>query len=415
MLKIFFGILFLMPGVLWAQAIGRPDGFASGTTGGGAGEVVRPASLADLENALCQSFQGTRCTDDRARVVVLDHLFDFTGSIRINGAATTTETGCIATACKENSPYRSQLALDVAHFCQGRTATPVVYDNAGRRPLQIGSNKSIVGWGPNAGIKGRGLRVGDGSRNVIIQNLRITDINPNVVWGGDALTLTDADGVWVDHNLFARIGRQMVVTGYGSARHITLSNNEFDGRTTDSATCDNHHYWVLLFLGANDTITLARNYIHDTSGRGPHVGGLHNSTVAAHLVNNYFENVSREGAAMPLTGTATVLMEGNYFDHVSLPVYRYPSAPGAGYAYAPFVGHSDPHAGLCRRTIGRDCVPNDQTASGAAYQPLDEQALGAFAALRGQLVQPRSLADTILSVRKGAGVGVVASSGAARR
>lgn len=404
---------------LWAQATGRPDGFAAGVTGGGQGEVVRPTSLDGLERALCQRAEGQRCTDDTPRVIVLDRLFDFRGSLQAHGSATTTEAGCLAVDCKDNPPGQGgqggrggQWALNVAHFCDGRPAAPVSYDNAGRRPLPVGSNKTLVGLGRNAGLQGRGLRIGDGNRNVIVQNLRITDINPGVVWGGDALTIDGADGVWVDHSLFARIGRQMVVTGFGSATHVTLSHNEFDGRTDHSATCDGHHYWLWLFLGAQDTITVARNYIHDTSGRGPHAGGMKNATVAAHLVNNYFENISGEGAAMPLTATARLLMEGNYFDHVTWPVYRYPHAPGPGPAFAPFARQADPRNGLCRQAIGRDCVPNDQIASGTADPPpLDAPAISAFGAWRDSLVAPESAAETARSVRRQAGVGVIGTTG----
>ncbi|CAM3881319.1 hypothetical protein [Paracidovorax anthurii] len=408
MLNIFMGLLFSISGPLWAQAIGTPDGLASGVTGGGNNApMVQPTSLVELENALCSSVQDGKCTDAEARVIVLDRTFDFTGSLLINGTPTTTATGCIAFACKANQPSQGQWGLNVANFCDGRPATQVTFDNAGRAPLQIGSNKTLVGLGHDAGIKGRGLRIGDGNGNVIIQNIRITDINPSVIWGGDALTIDDADGVWVDHNLFARIGRQMLVTGFGSARHITFSNNEFDGRTDYSATCDGRHYWLWLFLGAQDTITLARNYIHHTSGRGPHAGGLRNSTVTAHLVNNYFENISREGAAMPLTATANLLMEGNYFDHVTLPIYRYPNPPGPGYAFSPFAGQIDPRNDLCQQSIGRDCVSNDKTASGTANPPLDEPAITAFSARREWLVSPQSAAETAQSVRQGAGVGVI--------
>ncbi|MDA8444377.1 polysaccharide lyase family 1 protein [Paracidovorax valerianellae] len=405
------GVLLWPASPSWAQVAGRPEGFAAQVTGGGQAEAVRPPSLQALERALCDRFEGGRCIDQAPRVIVLDHLFDFRGSMPANGAPRTTETGCMAFACKDGAPSQGQQALNVAHFCDGRPAAQVSYDNAGRVPLQVGSNKTIVGVGGNAGIAGRGLRIGDGNHNVIVQNLRITDINPDVIWGGDALTLDGADGVWVDHNLFARIGRQMVVTGFGSATHIMLSRNEFDGRTAHSATCDGRHYWLWLFLGAQDTITVARNYVHDTSGRGPHAGGMKNATVAAHLVNNYFENIGGEGAAMPLTATARLLMEGNYFDHVSQPVYRYPRAPGPGLAFAPFAaGPGDADGGLCRRTIGRDCVPNGQTASGTAYQPLDAQAIDAFSAWRESLVVPDSFAETARTVRSQAGVGVVGAA-----
>lgn len=48
-------------------------------------------------------------------------------------------------------------------------------------------------------LRGVGLRLANGAQNVIIQNIHITELNPQYIWGGDALTLVGADRVWVDH------------------------------------------------------------------------------------------------------------------------------------------------------------------------------------------------------------------------
>lgn len=398
--------LLLLTGTAQAtQAIGKADGFAVGTTGGGNLASVHPTTPGELQAALCDRFSGSTCVDTTPRVIVLDRSFDFTGSIRIDGASRTTTVGCLASHCPSGKV--GQLGRNITGYCAGRTPTQISYDNAGIEPLQVGSNKTVLGVGRAAAIKGRGLRVGDGNGNVIIQNIAITDINPELVWGGDALTLDNAHQVWIDHDYFARIGRQMIVTGHGSAANVTLSNNEFDGRTEFSTSCDGHHYWLWLFLGQHDTITVARNFIHDTSGRGPHAGGVGNASVRAQIVNNYFKNLSDEGAAMPLTNLASLLLEGNAFDHVSLPVYRYPNSPGPGYAFAPFVGMADPRNDLCSKYLGRTCVGNGLVASGSAYQPLDEAAIADFASLRSGLVSPQPAAGVAASVPRRAGIGVI--------
>lgn len=48
-------------------------------------------------------------------------------------------------------------------------------------------------------IKGRGIRIVSGASNIIVQNIKITELNPRYVWGGDAITLNQADLVWIDH------------------------------------------------------------------------------------------------------------------------------------------------------------------------------------------------------------------------
>lgn len=42
------------------------------------------------------------------------------------------------------------------------------------------------------GLQGKGLRIINAS-NVIIQNIKITNLNPKYVWGGDAITLDKTD------------------------------------------------------------------------------------------------------------------------------------------------------------------------------------------------------------------------------
>jgi pectin lyase len=55
--------------------------------------------------------------------------------------------------------------------------------------MTIGSNKSLIGQGSKGVIKGKGVRIVSNAKNIIIQNVRFTDINPEYVWGGDAITV----------------------------------------------------------------------------------------------------------------------------------------------------------------------------------------------------------------------------------
>jgi pectate lyase len=58
--------------------------------------------------------------------------------------------------------------------CDGGQWVSCKYDNAALTPMDVGSNKSIVGVGSKGVIKGKGLRVRNGNKNVIIQNIHIT-------------------------------------------------------------------------------------------------------------------------------------------------------------------------------------------------------------------------------------------------
>ena len=376
------------------------QGLGAGTTGGAGGAVVEPDSLAALKLALCSSTDAAgACTDSTPRIVRIHGSYDYRGSLKINGAATTTETGCVVRACT-NPAMQPQKALDRVDFCAGRTPTPVTYDNAGiRQLLNVGSNKTLEGVGADALIQGTGLMIRN-AQNVIVKNLSITDINPEYVWGGDAIRLDNTDHVWLDHLKIARIGRQMLVTGYGAARHVTVSNSEFDGVTTTSASCDNHHYWLWLFLGSDDTLTLVDNYIHDTSGRGPHSGGLNNATIRAQIVNNYFKDLSREGAIMSRTDKSSLLVEGNVFDNVSRPIYIYRKQPGP--AFAPMT---EQQGVACQAVLGRACASNLVLKAQGGDQQLDGAVLAALQSSAPALVTPMPASAVQAYVLQHAGPG----------
>jgi pectin lyase len=85
-------------------------------------------------------------------------------------------------------------------------ATSVTYDEAGLDPIIVASDKTIIGSGSAGVIKGKGLRIVGGS-NIILQNIHITELNPQYVWGGDAITLEGSDMVWIDHVKVREVSR----------------------------------------------------------------------------------------------------------------------------------------------------------------------------------------------------------------
>lgn len=240
-----------------AQSVkGTAYGFASGVTGGGSAKAVTPSSAAELAKLL---------SDDTARVILIDKVYDFTGT-------TTTEAGCDKISCRANNGGQLYIG-DLSCGTSDKVAvSSITYDAAGTAPLAVGSNKSIISSNGKGVLKGKGLAITPGSSNIIIQGIEFTDINPEYVWGGDALDLQgNNDGVWVDHCKFSLTGRMFVVAHYNPSR-LTLSNNEFDGKTSTSATCNGNHYWTMMFLGDGDQVTFDRNYFHDVSGRAPKLG-----------------------------------------------------------------------------------------------------------------------------------------------
>lgn len=162
---------------------GTCEGFASSVTGGGDATPKIPADIDELKELL---------SSDEPQVIVLDKTFNFLGS-----EGTKTEMGC--------APYGTgdmcQQAIDATGtWCSSDyTSVSVTYDVAATEGIEVSSNKTILGVDDKGVLLGKGLRFTNGASNIIVQNIMISDLNPQYVWGGDALTFYGADTVWIDH------------------------------------------------------------------------------------------------------------------------------------------------------------------------------------------------------------------------
>ncbi len=334
-----------------STAAGEPAGLGRGTTGGTGGEEVTVSTPEALEKALCGSVRNGSCTDTTPRIVRVRGTIDFTG--REGGDA---RPGCFTSAQQCAAPWKTErLALldDKDTHCSGKPVFSVSFDKAGAHPLAVGSNKTLIGEGNDATLRGKGLVVAHGSGNVVIRNLTIERINPGVVFAGDGITLDGADRVWIDHNRFNRIGRQMIVTGWGRASNVTISWNDFDGSNEYSPYCNGRHYWNLLLVGDGDTITFANNRVRHFSGRGPHAGGSQGHPSLLHLLNNHFEDGSWH--ALDPADPVRALVEGNHFAEVQVPII---DGSNPGYVWASLGEDTQSHRQLCEQALGRACVGN---------------------------------------------------------
>ncbi|KAI4693643.1 uncharacterized protein J4E84_002217 [Alternaria hordeiaustralica] len=324
------------------SVVGTAYGYGAGATGGGKAAAVTPTSNEELEKYL---------SDDTERVILLNQQFDFTGK-------TTSGAGCDKTTCSAKSGGGQYYLGDLS--CGGSDMTPVssiTYDAGGSSALKVGSNKSILGVGGKGVIKGKGLSIAKDASNVIIQGVEFTTINPGVVWGGDALDMQGGNTkIWVDHCKFSLVGRMFVVSHYDGSE-ATLSNNEFDGVTTTSATCNDNHYWTMMMIGKTEKFTLDKNYFHDVSGRAPKLGqdGVNSYF---HAVNNYFENM--KGHAFDAYDGVSALVEGNAFVAVDQPNTEHAAV------VTTFVSKG---GDACSSVFGRACLENSVDSSSGELSP----------------------------------------------
>ncbi|KAK2773107.1 pectin lyase [Colletotrichum kahawae] len=248
----------LSPSLAAAQVVGTAYGFATGVTGGDSkpGCLTAPACHPDRQDFQLHWQRGHRVREGMPCQVWLQ---------ASNGGQDT---------IGKDSCGANESEVDVK------------YDKAAKTQLTVGSNKSIVGVGSKGIIQGKGLKIPQGTQNVIIQNIHITDLNPQYVWGGDGMSIEGVDGLWIDHCKFSKAGRMFIVSHFNPST-FTISNTEFDGVTAYSNSCNKNQYWGTMFVADGDEVSLDRNWYHDMSGRAPKISGT-GTTVQA--VNNYFSD-----------------------------------------------------------------------------------------------------------------------------
>ncbi|KAG4034565.1 hypothetical protein MFRU_003g05230 [Monilinia fructicola] len=322
-----------------AAVKGAAEGFAKGVTGGGSATPVYPTTNAELVKYL---------GDSVPRVIVLNKTFNFR-----NTEGTSSGTGCAPWGDAENC----QVAINGAGgWCQKyepkAPKADVTYDNAGVLGISITSDKTLIGEGATGIIQGKGIRMVSGAKNIIIQNIKIEEINPKYVWGGDAITINNADLIWIDHVTTYHIARQHIVLGTLASNRVTISNHYLDGRSDYSATCNGYHYWGFYFDGSSDLITFKNNYIYRTSGRAPKVQG----NTLLHAVNNYWYD--NGGHAFEIGAGGNVVAEGNVFQNIPIIV----EDPIVGQL---FTAPSDAANAVCSANLGHVCQVNGFGSSGA--------------------------------------------------
>ncbi|KFY34799.1 hypothetical protein V494_06460, partial [Pseudogymnoascus sp. VKM F-4513 (FW-928)] len=320
----------------------------------------------------------TYLTSPDPQVIVISGAFDFVGS-----EGTETAQGCDAYSCTPDNG--GQALLNGLQGCGDKALYDITYDKAGAEGINVASDKTLVGLGTDTVLNGKGLRF-VGVENIIVQNIAITNLNPQYVWGGDAIVFSGTSKIWVDHVTTSSLGRQHYSFGQESDTLITISNSFINGQTDYSATCDGHTYWALELVGSNDQITFYKNYVLNTSGRSPALSG----STLFHAVNSVWE--SNSGHMLEGTDSGKGLFEGCAFKSI-------PNIADDGFVGGLFSS-DEADVGLCSAALGRDCQTNVYTDSGP-FSYKETAVLDAFQGLT--VVDADAAADVQDSVPKSAG------------
>ncbi|XP_052132467.1 uncharacterized protein LOC113211043, partial [Frankliniella occidentalis] len=170
-----------------------------------------------------------------------------------------------------------------------------------------------------------------------------------------------------------RIGRQHLVSFQKTNKGITVSSCYFDGTSPSSAYCDGKQYWIWLFWGTHDEITLINNHVVNTAGRTPHAGGWSKSLNYVHLVGNSMDN-NNHGGIEPRTGSY-ILSEGNKWTAFTHPINI--QAKGGHLA---MVNDAN-GASQCKKYLGAKCLVNKYDSKSKSKTWFDAVVLSQFSKL----------------------------------
>jgi pectate lyase len=270
----------------------QPVGFASAVTGGGSGVPVLVTTIPEFADWL---------SDDTPQVLVFpEGEFDFSPAEDEIQMQTTCRT-----PCADGGEVYTVLVGDAT------CPTELVDRPRNDRRLSVGSNKTVVGLGRGAQLRGASFDF-SASRNVIFRNLAIYDVNRDLIEAGDAMDFSAVDGVWADHLTFKWISDGFTDSRPGS-KGLTISWSRYDG-VNDLACGDRHPRAAQL---ADTEATFHHNMFVDVNGRSPE---FDHALSRGHLFNNVMSN-NAEFAVGAVCG-AEVLLEGNSFDNVAIPTLR---------------------------------------------------------------------------------------------
>jgi pectate lyase len=167
--------------------------------------------------------------------------------------------------------------------------------------INVRSNKTLLGAGSGATLLGVSLNIQSQS-NIIVRNIALRQINPDLIEAGDGLTINTAHHIWIDHCSFSMISDGFMDIRYTSSA-ITVSYNHIDGR--NSYVCGGQHNFISLV--SDSDVTYDHNYFDHVGGRNPKVTGVSR----VHLYDNYYDSVSYFCAS---SGTSSqLLVQNNYY------------------------------------------------------------------------------------------------------
>lgn len=264
-----------------------PIGFGASATGGGDAPATVVRTWEELKKVAEEP-------NEPAVIVLPEGNYDFRDTPRMQAVCPST--------CSNDAAKPQYTVLVGTQKC----AVALVEKPRDERSLSPGSNKTLVGLGRGAQIRGVNFDLG-ASHNVVIRNLSLYGINPELIEAGDAFTLAKASQIWIDHCTTKWISDGFLDANPGT-KDLTLSWLRMDG--VSSQECNGEHTRACQL---NDTTaTVHHSFFDHVLGHAPRADG---SLSQVHVFNNLLSDNLGYGVGS-ICG-AQVLMEGNTLQRVA--------------------------------------------------------------------------------------------------
>lgn len=198
------------------------------------------------------------------------------------------------------------------------------------------------------------------------------------------------------------------MSGFNPSGAVTISNNEFDGRTSWSTPCNGKHNWGVMLVGSNERYTFANNFFHDMASRSPKLGQTVTAGTNQHFMhgyNNLFRDVT--GNAFDIDTNTDILLEANVFENVKTPFASSVTSNGARVFNVPNSGSTT----TCQNYISRACLTGSASGSGSIPSLTNTGVLSKAQGYRSSIGTPRAASGVVSYVTANAGVGKVTPGG----
>lgn len=247
-------------------------------------------------------------SDDPAVILIPEGDYDF----RRKGSEIKQRVACTNACTEDATKHTYKLLISGATCPAEQTMVPT-----DERTLHLGSNKTIVGLGRGAHLRGLSLDFG-AARNIILRNVALYDINRTLQEGGDAIGMDGASDVWVDHVTTKWVSDGLTDMLAGT-QGVTLSWMHYDG--ANPADCGGKHTHPSTIL--DSSVTFHHCFFDHVDSHAPLV---ENANARVHIFDNLVQD--DDGYGVGAVCGAQVLLEGTAFRSVGSPTYRHDCGSG---------------------------------------------------------------------------------------